>query len=167
MEHEMTARLGLPLLATGQAEKELTHNEALALVDLVLGAGIKGIGTNAPPPDPAVGEAWIVGGAPTGAWAGRAGSVAGWTGGGWRFMAPFEGLSVWIVAEKLHARFTGEAWTIGEVRASRVLVDGVPVIGPRNAAIAVPTGGTVVDSEARAVLGAVLAMLREHGLIAP
>jgi hypothetical protein len=167
MEHEMTARLGLPLLAAGQAEKELTHNEALALVDLVLGAGIKGIGTNAPPPDPAVGETWIVGGAPTGAWVGRADSVAGWTGGGWRFVAPYEGLSVSFVAEKLHARFMGGVWTIGEVRASRVLVDGVPVLGPRGVSIAEPTGGTAVDSEARAVLNAILAMLREHGLIAP
>ncbi len=34
MEHETTARLGLPLLATGQAQKETTHNEALALIDL-------------------------------------------------------------------------------------------------------------------------------------
>lgn len=33
MSMETTARLGLPLLAPGQAQKELFHNEALALVD--------------------------------------------------------------------------------------------------------------------------------------
>ena len=167
MEQETTARLGLPLLVTGQAEKELTHNEALALVDLVLGAGVEAMGLDTPPADPTMGQAWIVGDAPAGAWAGRARAVAGWTGGGWRFVAPTEGLSVWIVAEKLQARFVGETWVAGEVRASRVLVGDVPVLGPRGVAIAAPAGGTTVDAEARAALGAVLAMLRTHGLIAP
>ena len=166
MEHEMTARLGLPLLAAGQAGKELTHNEALALIDLALGAGVEAMGVDAPPADPAVGRAWIVGAAPTGAWAGRAGALAGWTGGGWRFVAPFEGLGVWIASAKLRARFVGGAWTAGEERASRLLVGGVPVVGPRGPAIAGPTGGTTVDAEARAALAAVLGALREHGLIA-
>lgn len=94
MNGETTARLGLPLLATGQARKEETHNEALALVDLLLGGGVEAMGVDAPPADPTVGQAWIVGAAPTGAWAGRAGAVAGWTGGGWRFVPPFEGLSL-------------------------------------------------------------------------
>ncbi|WP_375402045.1 DUF2793 domain-containing protein [uncultured Sphingomonas sp.] len=167
MEYETTARLGLPLLATGQAGKEGTHNEALALLDLVVGAEVEAMGPNAPPSDPEPGRAWIVGPAPTAAWAGRAGALAGWTGGGWRFVAPYEGLSVWIVAEKLRARFTGGEWVTGEVRAARVLVGGVPVVGPRGAAIAEPAGGATVDVEARAMLGRVLAALRTHGLIAP
>ncbi len=167
MDGETTARLALPLLATGQAGKELTHNEALALIDLVTGAGVEAVGVDVPPADPVAGRAWIVGSAPVGAWAGRAGALAGWTGGGWRFVAPFEGLSVWIVAEKLQARFVGGEWAKGELRASGVLVGGVPVLGPRGPAIAAPAGGSTVDAEARAVLDAVLAALRGHGLIAP
>lgn len=166
MDGETTARLGLPLLATGQAGKEVTHNEALALVDLVLAAGVEAVGLDAPPADPAPGRAWVVGPAPVGAWAGRAGAVAGWTGGGWRFVAPFEGLSVWILAEKLHARFVGGLWIVGELRADRVLVGGVPVLGPRGAAVAAPAGGSTINAEARASLAAVLAALRKHGLIA-
>ena len=60
MEGEMTARLGLPLLATGQAGKEVTHNEALALIDLALGAGVAAIGPDSPPAEPVVGQTWIV-----------------------------------------------------------------------------------------------------------
>jgi hypothetical protein len=39
-------------------------------------------------------------------------------------------------------------------------------VGPQAAAIASPAGGSIVDVEARAALGALLATLREHGLIA-
>ncbi|PAX07014.1 DUF2793 domain-containing protein [Sphingomonas lenta] len=164
---DSTARLGLPLLAAGQAQKELWHNEALALLDMVACAGVEELGASAPPATPMPGRAWVLGADPVGAWAGHARELAGWTDGGWRFVAPFEGLSVWVVAEKLHATFTGGRWVPGEVRARRVLVDGVPVVGPQRPAIAAPAGGATVDAEARAGLEQVLAALRAHGLIAP
>jgi hypothetical protein len=81
---ETSARLGLPFLAVGQAQKELTHNEALALIDLALHAGVEAVGTNVPPAAPVEGQAWIVGSAPSGAWTGRSQALAGWTPGGWR-----------------------------------------------------------------------------------
>lgn len=166
MEQEKTARLGLPLLVSGQAGKEVMHNEALALVDLLLGVGVEAMGVDMPPADPIPGRAWIVGSAPTGEWAGRAGAIAGWTGGGWRFVAPVDGMSVWVLGDALPARFAGGNWTKGEVRATRVMVEGVAVLGARGDAIAAPTGGAVVDAEARATLGQILGALRAHGLIA-
>ena len=36
MTDPITPRFGLPLLAPGQAAKELTHNEALSLLDLLV-----------------------------------------------------------------------------------------------------------------------------------
>lgn len=162
---DSTARLGLPLLAAGQAQKELWHNEALALVDLAVAPAVRELGVDAPPPEPVPGEAWVVGEAPVGAWAGRAGAIAGWTGGGWRFVAPFEGLSVWIATKGVDARYIGGAWVVGELSARRVVVDGKPVLGPRQPAVADPKGGTAVDGPAREALAGVLAALRAHGLI--
>lgn len=163
---ESSARLGMPWLQAGQAQKEVTHNEALALVDLALAAAVEAVGAETPPFEPEEGQAWILGTNPSGAWAGRGEALAGWTGGGWRFVTPFEGLSAWIVAEKLPARFTGGAWVVGEARASRLLVDGLQVVGPRRPAITAPSGGATVDGEARAALSAMLEALRAHGLIA-
>lgn len=162
---ESSARLGLPLLHAGQAGKELTHNEALQMLDLVVAGGAEALGVDAPPATPAVGQVWIVGPTPTGTWAGRAGRLAGWTAAGWRFVPPVEGLTVWIVAQKLHALFTGGAWVVGEARVAKLLVGGVPVIGARQPAITTPTGGATVDAEARTALADVLAALRAHGLI--
>jgi len=45
-------------------------------------------------------------------------------------------------------------------------VQGTSVVGARGAAVADPSGGATVDTEARAALNALLARLRTHGLIA-
>lgn len=160
-----TTRMGLPLLDAGQAQKEMTVNEALARLDLLTQAAVAAIGPDAPPGEPGDGQAWIVGGAPAGAWAGRAHALAGWTAGGWRFVAPREGMSVWSEADGCAATFVDGAWLLGRLSGERVEIGGVQVVGARAAAIGGPTGGAVVDAEARAALAAVLAALRGHGLI--
>jgi len=152
---ELSGRLGLPFLAVGQAQKEITHNEALAMVDLALHAAVEVVGLNVPPAAPLEGQAWIVGPGPTGAWLGRAHALAGWTAGGWRFVPPHDGMSA-RVAGGLEARFGDGSWVVGDVACRRVLVDGLPVLGARRAAIPAPQGGSAPDMEARAAIAAVL-----------
>ena len=52
------------------------------------------------------------------------------------------------------------------IRGASLLIDGQQVVGPKDSAIESPSGGTVVDSEARAAIDALLGTLRRHGLIA-
>jgi hypothetical protein len=162
-----TARLALPLLHAGQAQKEMSHNEALTLLDLAVHPCVIAAGTEMPPNDPVPGDAWILGAEPQGAWTGHGGAIAGWTAGGWRFLEPFEGMQAWVAEPRLPARFVEGSWRLGDVRAARLTIGGVQVVGARQPAIAAPSGGATVDGEARAVLGRVLAALRTHGLIAP
>ena len=72
-----TSRFALPLLAAGQADKELTHNEALACLDILLQPVVQAVGLTVPPPSPLPGQCWIVGPDATDAWARRAGDLAG------------------------------------------------------------------------------------------
>lgn len=164
---ETSARLGLPLMQPGQAQKELIHNEALTLLDLAVQASVVAVGVNDPPATPASGQAWVVGPTPTGGWVTHAHAVAGWTEGGWRFVGAREGLSVWSVATGREARFTGGSWRIGELAGTRVLIDAVPVVGAQRAGIIDPVGGSVIDGPSRVAIAAILAALRGHGLIAP
>ncbi len=166
MSDDTTARFALPLLHAGQAQKELDHNEALAAIDLLVHATVLAMHVDIPPVDPAQGACWIVGPAPVGAWAGRTGALAGWTQGGWRFVAPREGMTIWVAADGVAARHVDGAWTIGQVRASGVYVEGERVLGSRQSGVSDPAGGAVVDVEARAALAALLAGLRNHGIIA-
>jgi hypothetical protein len=63
------------------------------------------------------------------------------------------------------AVYRNGAWEMGVVRAASLFVDGEQVVGQRAGAIDSPSGGTVVDSESRAAIDAVLNALRTHGLI--
>lgn len=161
-----TPRLALPLLQSGQAQKELFHNEALAALDLLVQPAAETIGDDGPPAAPTVGHSWIVGGAPTGAWSGHAHALASWTDGGWRFAAPAAGMQVWIVADGLWARHDGTGWTTGIVPAAALSIGGVQVVGARRPAIANPVAGTTIDAVARTAIDAILTTLRTHGLIA-
>lgn len=165
MTDDRSARLALPLLHAGQAQKEIAHNEALALLDIAVQASVAGT-ADVPPEASTEGACWLVGETPEGAWTGHAGALAGWTAGGWRFVPPRAGMRVWDAGTQRWVVRVGDAWEVGAVRASRVLVEGEQVIGARRPAIAAAVGGAVVDGEARAVLGEILTTLRGHGLIA-
>lgn len=164
MSEDQTSRLALPVLQIGQASKEQTHNEALALIDLAVGASVEDVGIDVPPVDPQLGQCWIVGSAPTGAWTGNPHAIAGWTAGGWRFVAARPGLSARCATRQVQVTF-GETWEQGVVRARQVLIDGERVIASRQPPVPSPVGGTTIDAEARASVTAVIAALRTHGLI--
>lgn len=166
MAEEQTDRHALPLLQAGQAQKELTHNEALVLLDMLAMAAAAGV-ADAPPVAPVPGECWIVGPEPTGGWTGAAEKLACWTASGWRFLAPRDGMRVWRIDLGVEALWRNGAWTTGEMRAQRLIVDGEAVVGPRRPAISLPAGGATVDAEARATLGSIVAALTAHGLVAP
>lgn len=163
---DTTHRFALPLLVAGQAQKEMHHNEAILRLDLITQAAAEAIGVDAPPAEPLAGQCWIIGDAPTDAWLGHAGEIAGWTEGGWRFVIPREGTRLWLGETAGFALFIDGGWRTGETHG-RVFVGGEQIIGPRAEGIAEPVGGIVVDAEARAAVSAVLVALRVHGLIEP
>jgi hypothetical protein len=161
---ETSARLALPFLVPGQAQKEFFHNEALARIDMILCAAAESAGLTVPPVAPHPGQAWIAGAGASGAWSGHDHQLACWTENGWRFAAPVPGMAVWNKARALFTLWNGSGWTDGEVHASKVIIEGKQVIADRQAAIASPSGGATVDVEARQVIAAICAALKSHGL---
>lgn len=141
-----TARFHLPLLAAAQAQKEVTHNEALTLLDALVQPVIEAGPQDDPPPAPTAGQGWLVGGAPTGDWAEAAGMIAVYTAGGWRFIEPRAGMRLLRLSDHGWLRFDGSGWSAPE-------------------AVASPSGGAVVDSEARAAVDALILHLSAHGLL--
>ena len=118
-----SADFGIPYIAAQQAQPEVTHNEALAMLQVMLG-GVLRVGLNTPPGSPVDGDAYVIGPAPTGAWAGRANAIATRTLGAWRFVpdrnsagtiitmgARQEGLRVWDKSTDGMYVWSGSAWT--------------------------------------------------------
>ena len=163
---DTTDRLALPLLATGQAQKEATHNEALAVATMLIQPVVQAVAPATLPSTPVPGQCWIVGTGATGAWAGHDGAIACWTSGGWRFADPFSGMTAWNLATASWVLRGASSWSIGISNASQYRINDVQVVGARQAAIPGPTGGAAVDAESRVALGAILTALRTHGLIA-
>ena len=162
---DTTARFALPFILPGQAQKELFHNEALARIDLALHPAVEGPAATEPPTAPAEGECWVVANGASGDWAGHDAMLAMWSEGGWRFLAPAPGTMAWNKAASLPWLWDGAQWREGTLLCAGLVVNGVQVVGPRQPGIASPSGGTIIDEEARAAINALTAALMSHGLI--
>jgi hypothetical protein len=143
----------------------LFHNEALQVLDVLVAAAVEGLPLADPPVSPAIGNCYIVAASPSGAWSGHAQKLAAYTAGGWRFVAPVDGMCALIRSSGSMAAYRSGAWEIGTLRGSQLSVDGLKVVGPRASAIAAPAGGSTTDAEARAAIGQILIAMRDHGLI--
>jgi Protein of unknown function (DUF2793) len=107
---DTTPRSFLPLLAAAQAQKHVTHNEALVQLDALSCARLLDRDLSAPPGSFADGDAYLVKAAGTGDWTGQDGKVASALDGAWRFYAPYAGLMAYVADEGVFVVFDGTAW---------------------------------------------------------
>jgi hypothetical protein len=94
---EETAHLALPFLAPSQAQKHVTHNEALVRLDALVQIAVESLGATSPPGSPAEGERHLVGTGASGVWAGEDGRLAVFSDGAWWFATPEVG---WLTFDK-------------------------------------------------------------------
>ena len=105
-----TPRLSLPYIVQSQAQKEVTHAEALNVLDALVQAAVETRALAAPPPNPIEGALYLVGVNPTGAWSDRGNTLAQWIGGAWAFRGVAEGFRLWLKDEDALIVWTGTAW---------------------------------------------------------
>jgi len=107
-----TPRLGLALLAAAQAQKHVTHNDALASLDGLVQASVLASDVATPPAIPNEGDAYLVPTTPvaSGAFAGQALNLAFFINGAWRFMVPQSGWLVFVRATSSFVVFYGGLW---------------------------------------------------------
>ena len=104
-----TLRYGLPYILPGQAQKHVTHNEALSKLDALLNLSVKMI-TDALPTSPVEGEAFLMSQSPESAWDNHANDIAVFTEGVWQFFSPVLGWMVWVEDLASIWVFKGHAW---------------------------------------------------------
>lgn len=106
---EATPNLDLPFLMPDQAQKHVTHNEALQRLDALAQLALSGQ-LPAPPARPDEGSCYAVLAPATGPWAGREGQVACLMDGDWVFLRPRTGWLAWSRAESRVVWYDGAAW---------------------------------------------------------
>lgn len=163
---ETTTRHKLPLLQVAQAQKEVTHNEAIAAIDVLLHLAVASQTVTTPPIDPPAATSWIIAGSPSGAWSGRAGMIASFDEAGWRYLAPANGCLAWIEDEGVYAIRRGGAWYSDAFPVHSLTIGGRKLLSAEPEAVPMVGGGSVVDAEARAILSIVINALRTMGIIA-
>lgn len=123
---ETTPNLRLPYILPAQAQKHVTHNEALRALDAIVQIGVLSRSAANPPATPAEVARYIVASEAAGAWTGRAQQVAAFQDGAWAFYSPRGGWLAWVADENLLYAFDGSAW----VRAGGALsLNPVPLVG--------------------------------------
>jgi hypothetical protein len=114
---DTTTHLGLPYLLAAQAQKHVTHNEALRLLDAMVQLSVLDRSRTTPPASPADGNRHLVASGATGLWAAWDLNIAFWVDGAWTRLVPRTGWLVWVAAEGLFLVWTGSAWeVVGEPR---------------------------------------------------
>ena len=91
-----TANFALPYIAAAQAQKHVTHNTGLDLLDALIPAVVVSATTTTAPSSPVDGESYIV---PTGGSFGTVtvGNLAVWAGGVWNDVPAVFGHSVMVL----------------------------------------------------------------------
>lgn len=107
---EQTSMLKLPLLLGSQAQKHVTHNEALTRLDRLVHLAVIDAGRTEAPLTPATDDLHIVAGGATGDWAGKDGKLAWYTGGTWVYLEPQEGWRAWVLETATLYVYSGGAW---------------------------------------------------------
>ncbi len=112
---DITTHLLLPYILASQAQKHVTHNEALRLLDAIVQLSVLDRTRTAPPVSPADGDRHIVASGATGLWAGWDLNVAFWVDGVWMRLVPRPGWLAWIADEAVFAVWNGSSWDpVGE-----------------------------------------------------
>ena len=107
---ENSAKLALPYLQASQAQKHVTHNEALRTLDALVQASVVSKDVTTPPSLPVDGEAYVVPAGASGDWFGHEGALAVWQENAWAFHAPNEGWTVWVSDLDALWSYDGAGW---------------------------------------------------------
>lgn len=107
---ESTPLLGLPFILAAQAQKHVTHNEALLGLDALVQLSVLSRVVADPPASPQEGDRYLVAASATGDWAAMEDTIAAFQDGIWRHYSPMPGWRVWIDDESRFLVYDGTQW---------------------------------------------------------
>lgn len=107
---DTSSSLSLPFIQPSQAQKHVTHNEALRILDVVTQLSVAADDQTAPPASPADGARYIVEENGSDDWAGHDGEIALFEDGAWRFFVPRAGWRAFVVSREALVAYDGSEW---------------------------------------------------------
>jgi len=105
-----STNLNMPYIMASQAQKHVTHNEAIRTLDALVQISIIDKDLTTPPSSPIEGECYIPATGATGEWAGYEGKIAAYQDAAWMFYTPGTGFLAFITDEGLIYIYNGINW---------------------------------------------------------
>ena len=124
---DKSENLELPYIMPNQAQKHVTHNEAIRYLDALIHVGIVSRDLNSPPDNPNLGARFIVADSATGIWAGKDNQIAAFQDGAWAFYNPQDGWLAWSISENMILVFQDGGWQVAQ--SSTAQMEQVDMLG--------------------------------------
>lgn len=105
-----TPNLNLPYIMAAQAQKHVTHNEAIRALDAIVQIAVIDKDLTSPPPSPTDGNRYIIAVGAIGEWAGKDDQIAAWQDGAWMYYSPKKGWLTWIEDEEQIYVWSDSLW---------------------------------------------------------
>jgi len=142
-----TDNLKLPYIMAAQAQKHVTHNEALRQLDVLVQLAVTDRDRTLPPTPASPGVRHIVAAAATGAWSGRDGQIAAFQDGAWAFYAPQPGFLAFVRDEACLLVFDGAGWVPLEAVIETLPFLGVNTTADATNRLSVTAAATLFNQE--------------------
>lgn len=105
------ADLTLPYIFASQAQKHVTHNEAIRALDCLVQLSVESRALTSPPASPVEGSRYVVAAGASDAWAGKSDKIAASQDGAWAFYAPKDGWIAWVASENILIVYNSGTWS--------------------------------------------------------
>jgi hypothetical protein len=135
----------LPYLFSGQSQKEVFVNEALALLDCIVACKVESVRASVPT-GAQNGQVWLVAESATGEWTGFSGKLAVWRGNTWGFVEPVNGMQIFVQSEQRYIHYN-DGWV-----CPRLTIEF--------------SSSVSADTSAREAIMALVSCLKQAGVIA-
>lgn len=110
-----TPNLNLPNMPQNSLQPSVPYNEAMQILDALVGLAFQAIATTAPPTTVAgdAGKCWLIPTGATGAWVGKTDQIALCTGANlWAYIVPKVGLHGYSIVDDKDMRYKSTGWVL-------------------------------------------------------
>ncbi len=129
---DTSENLELPYIMPNQAQKHVTHNEAIRQLDALVQISIISRSLSQPPDSVDFGARYIIPANATGEWVGKSYYIAAYQDGAWAYYTPQEGWIAWDREDASLLVFRDNTWR--NIQTSVTEIDQLPVLGVNTSA---------------------------------
>ena len=144
---EQSPNLALPYIMPAQAQKHVTHNEAVRMLDALVQLAVLDRDLATPPGSPQHGDRYIVAADATGDWSGHDGEIAAWQDGAWSFFAPRAGWVAWLADDARLVAFDGADWVAAGMDATGAATFGINAVADGTNRLTIAAPATLLNHE--------------------